>query len=103
MNMFRMLMNLTPERTPVTKEERTIVKMFGGSVMRVRYSGKSDLTGLMVLGQHAGIRIESTPSGRVIRKIDVVKGSAVPSSTTKKLRLDDKGRIHNFIPNNYVY
>lgn len=103
MNIFQTVASIVPRHQPITEEERTIVKMFGGSAVRVRYCGDKNLVGLMILGRHAGIRIEQAPAGRLIRKMDVIKGEVIPSRATKKLRLKEDGRICNFVPNNYVY
>lgn len=105
MNVFHRIQQLSCDNPPcpVSEEEKKVVRMFSDRAVKVRYCGNKELVGLLVIGQHAGIRIEATPSGKIVRSMNVVRGVVVPTATTRRLRLDNHGRLRGIKPETTVY
>ena len=77
-----------------THNERVFARQFGTKARRIRFGGRDDLVGLVIVGRTQGIRVEETPAGRQVRALDVVNGVVVPTKRVLRLRFRDS---HTFL------
>lgn len=74
--------------------ERAFVRSFGDKVKKVRYSGRSDFVGLLMVGRFQGIFVTADPSGeRKVRLVDVDDGKI--HVTKRYLRVQSHDSISN--------
>lgn len=69
--------------------EREFVRGFGAKVTRVRYSGRVDFVGLIVVGKHGGFWVTAADGKRRLRKIVIENGQFKVTPTMIELRNND--------------